>query len=248
MRTKNISRYTPAPVFVMALVLFLSCMKTTGYQPDLPHVDIDSTNLPGSSQHTYLALGDSYTIGQSIPREKTFPVQAAAALRAQGYSIDGPEIIAVTGWTTADLLNALKGKSSASPYDMITLLIGVNNQYQGRSINEYREQLNELLNKALQLSGNRPEHIIVISIPDYSVTPFAGGYDMDKIADDIDRFNEVNQMEAASLHLKYVNITGESRKAKTDQTILANDGLHYSAKGYSIWVDKLLPVMKVILN
>ena len=192
----------------------------------------------------YLALGDSYTIGESVAAEDRYPV-----LAMQGSGMPGlPEIIATTGWTTGDLLEALANQKPASGYQVVSLLIGVNNQYQGRSQSEYREQFTSLLQTAIGLAGDRPTHVIVLSIPDYSVTPFARGrgHDTSLIAAQIDSFNLINHAVALQYGVTWLDVTTESRKAAADPSLIAADGLHFSGKEYGIWAGRMAPVMKMI--
>ncbi len=194
-----------------------------------------------------LNLGDSYTIGESVPSEENFPNQLAALLKKSGMEISSPEIIAVTGWTTDELMNGIKENQPSPPYDIVTLLIGVNNQYRGKSMDEYRKEFRELLNLAISYANKKANHVIVISIPDWGVMPFAEGRDRNKIATEIDEFNKVNEEEAKISGCRYINITDISRKATTDLSLAASDGLHPSAKQYSLWVEKIFPVAKEIL-
>jgi lysophospholipase L1-like esterase len=199
------------------------------------------------SSPAYLALGDSYTIGQSVAVTDRYPVQAVQLLRLDSQACKDPEIIATTGWTTANLQNALKNKTAPIPYALVTLLIGVNNQYQGLSQTEYMDQFSNLLQQAIQLAGNKPSHVIVLSIPDYSVTPFARGSDTVLIAAQIDSFNRINAAVSANDKVHYLDITGESRKAAGDGSLVAVDGLHFSGKEYAIWAAKMEPVMRRII-
>lgn len=195
---------------------------------------------------TYLALGDSYTIGESVAPGERYPV-----LAMQGSGIPGlPDIIATTGWTTGDLLQALAREKPVSGYQVVSLLIGVNNQYQGRSRDEYRDQFTSLLKAAIALAGDRAGHVIVLSIPDYSVTPFARGRGLDTtlIAAQIDSFNQINHSLALQYGVNYLDVTGESRKAANDPSLLAADGLHFSGKEYSIWAGFMVPVIKKITS
>lgn len=193
---------------------------------------------------SYLALGDSYTIGQSVAVSDRYPIQTVNLLRNAGVPCQDPAIIAVTGWTTADLLAATPATAPARPYSVVTLLIGVNNQYQGRSQSEYRDQFTTLLQRAILLAGSRTTHVIVISIPDYSVTPFARGHNTAYIAAQIDSFNGINKAIADSYKVAYVNVTAESRKAANDPSLIAGDGLHFSGKEYAIWASMLAPLMQ----
>lgn len=202
------------------------------------------TAVQRRSAPVYLALGDSYTIGESVSADERYPVQAMQAAGIPGQ----PDIIATTGWTTRDLLAALASEKPVSGYPIVSLLIGVNNQYQGRSQEEYREEFTTLLQKAIGLAGDRPAHVIVLSIPDYSVTPFARGSGRDTavIAAQIDSFNVINHAIALQYGVVWLDVTGESRKAATDATLLAADGLHFSGKEYGIWAKLMAPVMATI--
>ncbi|MGF7076599.1 SGNH/GDSL hydrolase family protein [Mucilaginibacter sp. 3215] len=184
---------------------------------------------------TYLALGDSYTIGQSVPPEQAFPNQLANQL--QGLKVNTPTIIARTGWTTDQLIEAIqKSNIKSNTYDLVTLLIGVNDQYDGLSQENYRIKFEQVLNTAVKFAGGIRDHVFVLSIPDYGVTPFAHGNDA-VIGPEIDQFNDINRKISAKVN--YVEITGISKLAANDLTLLATDGLHPSGKMYGMWVDKL---------
>lgn len=194
---------------------------------------------------TYLALGDSYTIGESVLMAERFPNQTASLLRSGGIKINDPVIIAKTGWTTRNLIDAINSTTLQNNYDIVTLLIGVNNQYQGKSIEEYKTEFTLLLNRAIQYAGNKPSHVFVLSIPDYSVTPFANGSDKIKIAAEIDQFNFENKKISLQLGVTYIDITPISREP--DLALIANDGLHPSGKQYTRWTGLLVPLIKNVL-
>jgi lysophospholipase L1-like esterase len=194
-----------------------------------------------------LALGDSYTIGQGVAENARWPMQLVARLREQGMAIDAPEIIAKTGWTTDDLTRALDQRQPRSPYDLVTLLIGVNDQYGGREVEEYRPRFRALLQQAIKLAGDRAAHVIVVSIPDWGVTPFATRFDPAEIAVEIAHYNTVNREEAERMGAIYIDITQHSRTAAGDPTLLADDGLHPSAKMYDAWVQLILPAAHAAL-
>lgn len=177
----------------------------------------------------YLALGDSYTIGESVPEEDRFPNQLAREL---GWP--APQIIARTGWTTDELDAAIDAADPQGPFDLVTLLVGVNNQYRGRDAEQYRGEFGALLRRAIAFAGGDPKKVIVVSIPDWGVTPFAGGRDRAKIAAEIDRYNAVNREEARRAGARYVDITAVSRGP--DPALVAGDGLHPSAEQYARWV------------
>ena len=218
----------------------ISCAKKNdnSYITLPPTQPVDTTNYK-----TYLALGDSYTIGQSVDASQRFPVQTVQLLRQQDINVADPGIIAVTGWTTANLLNALNATPPKNNYDIVTLLIGVNNQYQGRPLNEYKTEFTELLQRAVVYAGNKKEHVFVISIPDYSVTPFARGADTAKIAREIDSFNDANKAITLGEGIAYIDVTPISREAKYDPSLVAGDGLHPSGIQYKKWSDLLAPVI-----
>ena len=194
--------------------------------------------------YTYLALGDSYTIGEMVPLLKSFPYQATCLLRKDGFIITAPEIIAKTGWTTDELDEAIKQYQFLPKYDFVTLLIGVNNQYRGRDIIEYKEQFEGLLKKAIAFADGKQEHVIVLSIPDYGVTPFAAGKNAEKISKEIDEYNTLNKAISIQYKVHYLEITESTRKAKTNPALVAADGLHPSEKEYAKWAKKLVELMK----
>ncbi|MBE9585442.1 SGNH/GDSL hydrolase family protein [Mucilaginibacter sp. JRF] len=185
---------------------------------------------------TYLALGDSYTIGEAVEADKNFPNQLAARMPQYGLNFNKPQIIARTGWTTDELIQAIGQQKPAGNFNLVTLLIGVNNQYRGYNINTYRTEFKELLATALAYAGGDKKHVFVLSIPDYSVTPFAQNSDKEKIAREIDQYNAINKAETENMGIAYVDITLISRQATTKPELIARDGLHPSAEMYSAWV------------
>jgi lysophospholipase L1-like esterase len=189
----------------------------------------------------YLALGDSYTIGASVAPAERWPLQLAAKLRAHGRIVAEPLIIARTGWTTDELMAAIERQQPQGPFALVSLLIGVNDQYRGRSGDAYRRQLRQLLHTAIAYAGGHAAHVIVLSIPDWSVTPFAAGHQRPAIAAAIDHFNAINRQEAAQAGVHYVDVTPVSRQALQDTSLLATDGLHPSGKMYTQWVELVLP-------
>lgn len=203
-----------------------------------------------SKSYNYLALGDSYTIGQSVQTKDRFPIQLADSLKQNNINISDPQIIAKTGWTTDELSEAIDTAKLLDHYDLVTLLIGVNNQYRGRDITNYRKEFIQLLNKSVKFAGNNKNRVIVISIPDWSVTPFAIEKQRDTaiISKEIDAFNTVNLEESKKAGVHYVNVTDISRRAKTDSTLLAEDGLHPSAKMYALWAQEIVPKALLILT
>ena len=235
-------------VFVTG-ILSAACSKnhTTITNPvNNPPISTDS--MANSSNKTYLALGDSYTIGTSVTEADRYPVQTTTILKVQGINMSGTEIIATNGWTTADLMNAVNTRPATDTFDVVSLLIGVNNQYQGRTLTEYKQQFTTLLQRSIQFAKNKPSHVFVISIPDYSVTPFARGRNLKEIAAEIDMFNDANKTIADSYKVNYLYITDESRKAAKDPSLIASDSLHFSGKEYEVWSYKLAPMMKAVLQ
>jgi lysophospholipase L1-like esterase len=188
----------------------------------------------------YLALGDSYTIGESVEMAERFPNQLADFLKAGGMQVE-VTIIAKTGWTTNELWDGIQAHEINPPYDLVSLLIGVNNQYRGYDLNEYREQFVFLLNKSIEYAGGNPKRVIVLSIPDWGVTPFARGQNSIQIAKDIDAFNAVNKAETEKGGAQYVDVTPISREAAHDTTLIAPDGLHPSGKMYLEWAKLSYP-------
>jgi len=198
--------------------------------------------------YTYLALGDSYTIGEAEPVTKSFPYQTVQLLRQQGVDIAAPEIVAKTGWTTNELQAAIDAYYFSEGYDFVTLLIGVNNQYRGYSVEIYQKEMETLLQQAICFARNRKENVAVLSIPDYSVTPFAQEKDPPKIQKVIETFNAVNKALAAAHSIHYINITESTREAKNNVNLLAPDGLHPSAAEYQKWAQQLAQQMKKVLS
>ena len=194
----------------------------------------------------YLALGDSYTIGESVESSKRWPNQLASLMEASPEFAGGRvevSIIARTGWTTQELWDGIQSQTLEPPYDLVSLLIGVNNQYRGYDIHEYREQFVFLLNKAIEYAGGDPKHVIVLSIPDWGVTPFAQGRDTEQVAEEINAFNATNKQETEKAGAHYVDITPISRQAVNHASLVAPDELHPSGKMYAQWAHLVLPVV-----
>lgn len=197
---------------------------------------------------TYLALGDSYTIGESVDSIHRWPVLLAQALGQEGVATQEPVIVARTGWTTDELSAGIQEAGVTGTYDLVSLLIGVNNQYRGRDPEEYRGQLVALLREAVAFAGGDPGRVLVLSIPDWGVMPFAEGRDRDEIGRAIDLFNEIKRTESSSAGVHYVDITPISREARNDPELVAGDGLHPSGAMYARWAELALPVTVEILG
>lgn len=210
---------------------------------------LDSTSMPlpivdMNGQKKYIALGDSYTIGQDVATDQRFPAQTVAILRQLNISVNDPQYIANTGWTTENLNSSLNQQDPQGPYDVVTLLIGVNDQYQRMDTGGYRTRFTQLLLKSLQLAGNDHKHVFILSIPDYSVTPFVHQSDKARVRREIDLFNLVNKDVAQKNNVNYLDITPSSREAENDRSLIANDGLHPSGKEYKKWAEMLAPMIK----
>lgn len=207
-----------------------------------------NTGSTSGNKLSYLALGDSYTIGEGVADSLRYPNLLKNKLAKDNIIIENPKIIARTGWTTDELLAGIERDSITPPYSLVTLLIGVNNQYRGRDAENYREEFKILLNKAIEFAGGKCNSVIVISIPDWGVTPFAKERDGKKIAAEIDKFNSINLEETQKSGAFYVNVTPISRLATNDPVLLANDGLHPSGKMYKLWVNEIYSIAKNIIK
>jgi lysophospholipase L1-like esterase len=197
---------------------------------------------------TYLALGDSYTVGRNVVTPQTFPYQLVSKLNSKGFRTKGPVVVAQNGWRTDELLKNLADNKVSKRYNFVTLLIGVNNQYQQKNIEDYRTQFRQLLDSAIVYAGGVAKHVIVISIPDWGVTPFANGRNLQKIATEIDAYNQISKEATQTAGATYVNITGLSRDIADDKETLSIDELHPSAKAYGWWVDRIYPAVKSALK
>ena len=215
-------------------------------------VELEGAPLPVSSSGgaRFLALGDSYTIGEGVAAEERWPDQLAVALRKHGIPIHDPEIIARTGWTTDELSVAIAAQPLHPPYALVTLLIGVNNQYRGRDADNYRVEFRNLLERAIALAGDHPQRVMVISIPDWGVTRFglASGRDRARIARELDAFNVANAQIAATLQARHVDVTAASRAGGERADLLIADGLHPSAAMYRRWLALIQPQAQIALT
>ena len=187
----------------------------------------------------FLALGDSYTIGESVSEDERWPELLAASLRTKGVQIEKPKIIATTGWRTDQLKQAILSSGTTDDYDLVSLLIGVNNQYQKKSPESYEPEFRELLEMAIKKAGGRKERVFVVSIPDYGHTPFGQARQIE-ISEDLDEFNEVNKEITIESGIAYFNITEISREGLRDPELVATDRLHPSGKMYRLWVEEIL--------
>lgn len=194
---------------------------------------------PLPKTYSYLALGDSYTIGEKVPAAENFPSQVVRIMREKKKNFSAPKIIATTGWTTGELQTAINKARLKKKYDFVTLLIGVNNQYRGLKVVDYIPEFEHLLQQAIRFAGNDTTHVVVLSIPDWGVTPFAEGRDRKQIAADIDAYNAANKLIAEKYSVNYIDITPGTRKAANDPSLLAEDGLHPSGKAYAEWAEEI---------
>jgi len=256
-----------AIVVFLSLFLILACkkaepkiMEDNVLPVDSPIKPVDTAKKPADTvkkppvvvpidtnkgrQLNYLALGDSYTIGESVARDQIFPAHLVREVRVHGRIINPPTIIAQTGWTTGDLKAAIKDAAILQKFDMVTLLIGVNNQYRGGSREIYRKEFKELLLTAIDFAKGNKNHVYVISIPDWGATPFGRQTgNQQAIAADIDAFNLINKEESLAMGVSYTDITPASRLAANDDSLLASDDLHPSGKMYLDWASKLAPIV-----
>jgi len=203
---------------------------------------------PNNETKTFLALGDSYTIGESVAVTDRFPAQTAALLRQDGLKIADPVYIARTGWTTTNLQQAINAQNLAPNYDIVTLLIGVNDQYQRMDTSGYTSRFTQLLQKAIELARGNKRHVFVVSIPDYSVTPFVPASDKQRVSTEVDWFNRINKRITESFGVSYTDITPSSREGASNPSLIANDGLHPSGLEYRKWAQLLAPKIKAVLQ
>ena len=192
----------------------------------------------------YLALGDSYTIGQGVEMNKNWPIQLTKKLGENGFSIEKSDIIAKTGWETTDLLKAL-ADSTFEDYNLVSLLIGVNNQYANQPFGTYTIEFDLLLRQAIELVGS--DRVFVVSIPDYGVTPLGKSKEK-KIALELDAYNDYASTKCQTLNVPFINITKLSRRLGDTNNALATDSLHPSESQYRAWVEKILPTVLEILK
>ena len=227
-------------------ILFCLIISSTK-QPQ--NVIMNNTDYADCSKNSsWLALGDSYTIGESVNEDERFPVQTVALLKKDNLIINPLQYIATTGWTTQNLLDAIAAQNLKAPFDIVSLLIGVNDQYQHMDTAGYQKRFEECLQKAIALAGNKTNHVFVLSIPDYSVTPFASGSDTAQIRKEIDVFNAINKAITLSYNISYINITPLTREAKNNASFITNDGLHPSGKEYAKWAALLAAEIKKVLR
>ncbi|WP_103665143.1 SGNH/GDSL hydrolase family protein [Gracilimonas amylolytica] len=209
---------------------------------------IDSSETDISEPIRYLALGDSYTIGTGINEENNYPNQLTDSLLSKEYQIDTTAVIATNGWTTTDLKNGIRDVGPPSNFDLVTLLIGVNNQYQGLDIDLYQTEFKELLDQAISFARGDTSNVVVISIPNYGVTPFGQSGNPVVIRKEIEMYNSIAEQFASDYGIPFIDVTGISELAGNDSALLASDNLHPSAKMYALWVEDMFPTITEILD
>jgi lysophospholipase L1-like esterase len=217
--------------FLILILMMLSCSSTETQE------NITPANLPNMNENnpnrTFLALGDSYTIGESLDEKDRWSMQLIDLLK-DSFNFTKHDIIAHTGWTTSELTQAIEARKLTEQYDLVSLMIGVNNQYRGQSLDNYRVEFKELLKISTKFAKNDAKRVVVLSIPDWGKSPFAKGQDAQKIASEIDAFNKVAREECKKANIIFIDITEFTRK-NTDASMFAIDGLHYSGKMHRLW-------------
>ena len=225
---------------LILIITMLSCNSIENQNNIIPDMNLNNP------KRTFLALGDSYTIGESVDEKDRWSRQLIDLLKIK-FNFTKHDIVARTGWTTSELTQAIEAKKLTEQYEMVSLLIGVNNQYRGQSLDSYRVEFRNLLNTSIKFAKDDAKKVIVLSIPDWGKTPFAKGQDTQKIASEIDAFNNVAKEECKKLNIVFINITEITRK-NTDISMFAIDGLHYSVKVHRLWAMEALKTADDILK
>lgn len=246
-----------AQILLLALIIFVKCnyehlkpisKPQTMTKPNIPTPISDSVQTPTPSitnrTISFLALGDSYTIGQSVMQNQSWPSQLQDSLIKVKYDVAKPKVIARTGWTTNDLQTAINSEIITTNYDYVFLLIGVNNQFQRKPFAIYQDEFKILLENAIKFANSNPKHVFVLSIPDYGFTS-VGKSNKATIFAELNQYNAENKAQAFSKGVNYINITDISRSSLDN--LVAIDGLHPSAYQYTLWVERIMPVLKPYL-
>ncbi len=232
------------PKLLILLLMMSSCSSTETQKNIYPSSSSNmNENYP---KRTFLALGDSYTIGASVDEKDRWSLQLIDLLKTN-FNFTKHDIVAQTGWTTSELTDAIKARKLTDQYDMVSLLIGVNNQYRGQSVDTYRVEFKELLNTSIKFAKNDAKKVIVLSIPDWGKSPFAKGEDKQRIATEIDKFNTVAKEECVKANIVFIDIT-ELTRNNLDATMFAIDGLHYSGKMHQLWAREAVKTVTEILR
>lgn len=215
-------------LFFLILILHLGCESNK------------EVTKRATTSYKYLALGDSYTIGESVSESGRWPAQLKDSLESRGQEFSSYELIATTGWRTDDLANAMNKADLKNEYNLVSLLIGVNNQYQGRSVEDYKPEFEALLNRAVELAGGEKDNVFVVSIPDYAFTPFGQRGNSAKISNELAVYNEACKNITLANDIRHVDITPISFRGVDQPNLVASDGLHPSADQYTLWVKEIL--------
>jgi len=224
-----------------------SCQPAPEPNPQ-PMPDPNDSTATDPPTFQYLALGDSYTIGERVAVNERWPVQLADSLRARGLDVPEPYIIARTGWSTDQLISAIEAEALADTFDMVSLLIGVNNQFRRIPIETYPIEFTQLLNTAIDFAQGNRDRVFVLSIPDYGVTPFGSGFDPERTARELDEYNAIAEGICDSAGVSFYGITDISREAAENPDLIAEDNLHPSGEMYRRWVVRILPEIETKLR
>lgn len=241
-------------LLLILLVALTACTAVTPTADETP-ASLPTLEPAPMTPIRYLALGDSYTIGEKVAEKDRWPNQLAALIEAspqfqQAAGVDEDihvRIIARTGWTVNELWQGMQVNPPSGRYDLVSLLIGVNDQYRGLPVDGYRDDFRFMLGNAVEYAGGDPKRVIVLSIPDWGFTPFAADRDTEPISQQIDEFNAVNLEETEAVGAYYVDVTVISRMAMDDFDLITGDRLHPSGKMYAMWAEKTLPLALEIL-
>lgn len=233
-------------IHILLFGVLTACTAVTPFPVQTPTL-IPTQETPPMTDIRFLALGDSYTIGEAVPEPDRWPNQLAELLEENGIRAE-VTIIARTGWTVKELWEGIQANPPEGRYDMVSLLIGVNDQYRGYLSDGYREDFRFMLGRAIEYAGGDPKRVVVLSIPDWGFTPFAADRDTEPISLQIDEFNAINLEETEKAGVHYVDVTVNSRMGMDDFELLAGDRLHPSGKMYAMWAEKTLPVTLKILS
>ena len=239
---KYLNKLSLIPLIGLLFTILPSCSQTE----DIRSAPI-SEDLYNQETINYLALGDSYTVGESVAFEDSFPKQLNSTIEEnKNYNVN-TTVIAQTGWRTDQLLSSIGGRETGE-YNLITLLIGVNNQFQSRPFSQYESEFTELLNKAISLAGNDSNKVIVLSIPDYYYTPYGQSNGSERISIELDRYNDFAKSTAQDKGVTFLNITDITRKGIDEPELVASDGLHPSGLAYEKFVERLYPLVSTRLK
>ncbi|MBX7241569.1 MAG: SGNH/GDSL hydrolase family protein [Bacteroidia bacterium] len=234
---------------LISTILLLMVLGNYGCGTKIPPVKESIPVFQDTMKITYLALGDSYTKGESVPLSQSFPYLLKSALeKGPLIQVKGLKVVAQTGWTTRNLLTAIDNTPLDAPYSFVTLLIGVNNQYQKIPVATYHQELPALISKAIEFAGGDTSRVCMVSIPDYACTPYGQANSPQSISPQIDQYNEIGKMYAGQFHVEWVDITDISRRGVAEPGLVANDGLHPSGLQYQKWVERIHSRVTLLLK